>query len=468
MDTTKSHTIVIKLGSSSLVDSETHEPRLSIMSKLVETVMSLTRMGHKVVIVSSGGIAMGLNVMNLQERPTSISEIQAIAAIGQGRLIGRWDMIFHEYEMDIAQILLTRNDILDWKQFKNAKNTILELLNMGVVPIVNENDTLSITEIEFGDNDTLSGVTAALIEADYLFLLTDVDCLYTDDPRSDPDAKPIFTIKNLHLESKGLLQNVNVSHGSGSKIGTGGMRTKLIAANLATHAGVNTVVMKSTNPSNIIKVIDYIENCSGEFPEDSTIELDKLQKLDVPLHTKFIAREQEDRLEDRQFWLLHGLVTKGSIIIDKTTYENLLSEEKESSNDFTIAASASSSSSSSSSVSSVGEHLNGLPAQSIIDVEDNFHELDCVNLKVGKRLSNGKLDPNYPLKTVGRVRCNYSSMELNKLKDAKEEKDIVDILGYAKPSETDLFNSHNAHHTDFIDEDSNYIASKENLAFTPI
>lgn len=409
----KPSTIVIKLGSSSLVNPDTKEPRLSIMSKMVETVATLKRQGHKVVIVSSGGVAMGMNAMRLDTKPSEISEIQAIAAIGQGRLISKWDMLFQEYELEIAQILLTRNDILNWKQYRNAKNTICELLKMGVTPIVNENDTLSISEIEFGDNDTLSGVTAALIEADYLFLLTDVDCLYTNDPRVDPEAKPIITV---NMDSKiNPLKDVNTSNGSGSTVGTGGMKTKLIAADLATKAGVMTLVMRSEQPNNVSRIIDYID--TQVFKDlQSDEEVAVLNDLGLPLHTKFLPIDNDLKLENRQFWLLHGLVSKGSIIIDKEIYQNIVEENSENENSdgaFSI------------------DYQGGLPASGIIDIQDTFHELDCVNLKVGRRLSNGELDPDFPLKTVGRARCNYTSTELNKIKGINRGESVTDFLGYS-------------------------------------
>ncbi|CAI4959391.1 CPS_HP_G0134210.mRNA.1.CDS.1 [Saccharomyces cerevisiae] len=253
---TKAYTIVIKLGSSSLVDESTKEPKLSIMTLIVETVTNLKRMGHKVIIVSSGGIAVGLDALNIPHKPKQLSEVQAIAAVGQGRLIARWNMLFSQYGEQTAQILLTRNDILRWNQYNNARNTINELLAMGVIPIVNENDTLSISEIEFGDNDTLSAITAALVGADFLFLLTDVDCLYTDNPRTNPDARPIVLVPEL---SEGL-PGVNTSSGSGSEVGTGGMRTKLIAADLASNAGIETIVMKSDRPEYVPKIVDYIQH----------------------------------------------------------------------------------------------------------------------------------------------------------------------------------------------------------------
>jgi len=229
-------TIVIKLGSSSLVDEKTKEPRLSLMSKVVETCIKLKRQyNHRIIIVSSGGIAVGLKTLNIDEKPKEMRKKQAIAAVGQGKLIARWDNLFKQFSQTIAQILITRNDILDWSQFKNAQNTMLELLNMDVIPIVNENDTISTQEIKFGDNDTLSAITASMVNADYLFLLTDVDCLYTDNPRVNPDAKPVYFVKDLEE----ILGIVDVSKGAGSSVGTGGMSTKLIAANLKRRSGFN-------------------------------------------------------------------------------------------------------------------------------------------------------------------------------------------------------------------------------------
>mgnify|MGYP003366263525 FL=1 len=460
----KPSTIVIKLGSSSLVNPDTKEPRLSIMSKMVETVATLKRQGHKVVIVSSGGVAMGMNAMHLDSKPTEIAEVQAIAAIGQGRLISKWDMLFQEYELEIAQILLTRNDILNWKQYRNAKNTINELLKMGVTPIVNENDTLSISEIEFGDNDTLSGVTAALIEADYLFLLTDVDCLYTNDPRIDPEAKAIITV---NMDSKiNPLKNVNTSSGSGSTVGTGGMKTKLISADLATKAGVMTLVMRSEQPNNITRIIEYID--TNNFKDlQSDEEVAVLNDLGLPLHTKFLPIDNDLKLENRQFWLLHGLVSKGSIIIDKEIYQNILEDNSENENsDGAISI----------------NYQGGLPASGIIDIQDTFHELDCVNLKVGRRLSNGELDPDFPLKTVGRARCNYTSTELNKIKGINRGESVTDFLGYSG-SDSDEMSVNQRQQTPKLSEQTPdnkviskladglhecCIASRENLAFIPV
>lgn len=420
---TKAYTIVIKLGSSSLVDESTKEPKLSIMTLIVETVTNLKRMGHKVIIVSSGGIAVGLDALHLPHKPKQLSEVQAIAAVGQGRLIARWNMLFSQYGEQTAQILLTRNDILRWNQYNNARNTINELLAMGVIPIVNENDTLSISEIEFGDNDTLSAITAALVGADFLFLLTDVDCLYTDNPRTNPDARPIVLVPEL---SEGL-PGVNTSSGSGSEVGTGGMRTKLIAADLASNAGIETIVMKSDRPEYIPKIVDYIQHhfrpprhigngTQQQFLDLQDTELEQLRRYDVPMHTKFLANDNKHKLKNREFWILHGLITKGAIIIDENSYDKLLSKD-----------------------------MASLTPNAVIEVRDNFHELECVDLKIGQRLPNGELDISKPIQSVGRVRSNYTSLELAKIKGLPSEK-IHDVLGYSV---------------------SEYVAHRENIAFPP-
>lgn len=192
-----SNTIVIKLGTSSIVHETTHQPLLSTLSAVVETVVHLRAQGHKVVLVSSGAIGVGLKRMDMAHRPKNLSGKQALAAIGQGRLIALWDNLFSQLEQPIAQVLLTRGDISDRTRYLNAVNTFKELISMGVIPIVNENDTVSVSEIKFGDNDTLSAITASMIHADYLFLLTDVDALYTANPRKDPTARSIDVVSSI-------------------------------------------------------------------------------------------------------------------------------------------------------------------------------------------------------------------------------------------------------------------------------
>lgn len=200
------------------MDEKSHEPLLSNLSLIVETAVKLRKDGHRVVIVSSGAIGVGLRRMDREKRPKHLSQLQALAAIGQCRLMSLWDSLFNHLRQPIAQILLTRNDIADvsWvavtcsvmygpranndgqrTRYLNAQNTFNELLDMGVIPIVNENDTLAVSEIKFGDNDTLSAITAAMVHADLLFLMTDVDCLYDKNPRTNPDAQPIEVVDDI-------------------------------------------------------------------------------------------------------------------------------------------------------------------------------------------------------------------------------------------------------------------------------
>ena len=221
-----------------------------------------------------------------------------------------WDSLFNHMRQPVAQILLTRNDIADRTQYINAQNTLTELLNMGVIPIVNENDTLAVAEIKFGDNDTLSAITAAMVNADYLFLMTDVDCLYDKNPRSNPDASPLPVVSDISTLA------VDVST-SGSPLGTGGMSTKIVAARLATSAGVTTIITRSSRPGNISEIVKYTESLtprisSPHLDGPSTIPRDSTPPY--PLHTRFVPSPTP--IHSRSFWLLHTLVPHGTLYID--------------------------------------------------------------------------------------------------------------------------------------------------------
>ena len=221
-----------------------------------------------------------------------------------------WDSLFAHLNQPVAQILLTRNDIADRTQYINAQNTLSELLSMGVIPIVNENDTLAVAEIKFGDNDTLSAITAAMVNADYLFLMTDVDCLYDKNPRTHPDANPLPVISDIST----LSADVSTS---GSSLGTGGMSTKIVAARLATSAGVTTIITRSSRPGNISEIVRYTESLS---PKIGTQHLDRQSSIPpdsqppYPLHTRFIP--SANPIRSRHFWLLHSLVPHGTLYID--------------------------------------------------------------------------------------------------------------------------------------------------------
>ncbi|GMK53457.1 hypothetical protein CspeluHIS016_0100430 [Cutaneotrichosporon spelunceum] len=300
-------TIVIKLGTSSIVAAKPpYPPRLQLLSSVVETVVKLRHQGHRVVLVSSGAIGVGLRHMGLKDRGKGLHRKQALAAIGQGQLIALWDNLFAQLDQPIAQILLTRTDISDRTRYLNAQNTFSELLNMGVVPIVNENDTVSVSEIKFGDNDTLSAISSNIVHADYLFLLTDVDCMFTDNPRVNPDAKAVRVVKDI-TEVRKEVSTATL----GTSLGTGGMSTKIIAAELATAAGVTTVIMNSTKVEDIFGII-----AGGPGPNRNAGSTDHLET--GPLCTRFLRHAKA--LKDRKWWIAHGLHSAGTVVIDEGAY----------------------------------------------------------------------------------------------------------------------------------------------------
>ncbi|KAJ5527974.1 Aspartate/glutamate/uridylate kinase [Penicillium frequentans] len=400
--------IVIKLGTSSIVDEKTHEPILSILTTIVETVAKLRKDGHRVVLVSSGAVGVGLRRMDVDDRPTYLPRIQALAAVGQCRLMSLWDNLFSHLRVPVAQILLTRNDIADNTQYVNAQNTFEQLFDMGVIPIVNENDTLAVSEIKFGDNDTLSAITAATVKADYLFLMTDVDCLYTANPRSDPNAQPIEVVSDIStLEA-------DVSS-AGSALGTGGMSTKIVAAKLGTSAGVTTIITKSSKPGNVHEIVKYLQALQNIGNPDDVAAIASLPK--PPLHTRFLPSDAP--IQSRTFWLLHGLTPHGSLYIDHGAYEALLNK------------------------------ASLLPA-GVLGVEGHFGQQEAVRLIVVDRPSPDALNGDFlhhsqEPREVGRAIVNYGSIEIAHIKGHRSTQ-IEALLGYA---------------------DSDYVALRDNISFHP-
>ena len=305
----------------------------------------------------------------------------------------------------VAQILLTRNDIADRSQYLNARNTLAETLSLGVIPIVNENDTLAVSEIKFGDNDTLSAITSAMVNADYLFLMTDVEALYDKNPRKFPDAKPILVVDDIDA----LQADVS---SAGSALGTGGMATKIVAARLATAAGTSTIITKSSKPGNIAAIIRHLH---------PLLEVDEAGRdvpvatPEPPLHTRFVPSSTPIR--NRAFWILHGLAPHGTLYIDRGA---------------SIALS----------------NKAGLLPVGIIDVEGTFAQQEAVRLVVVDKIPIGSLSPTgdsnsyapsggryqFVLKEngeeIGRAVVNYSSSEVARIKGLRSS-DIRNVLGYA-------------------------------------
>ena len=242
--------IVIKIGSSSLTHPQTGDINLDKLERLVRVLTDLSNQGKEVILVSSGAIAAGRKTLRIEERPKEKSVKQACAAVGQARLMMLYQKLFAEYNQMTAQILLTKYTMINDISRQNAHNTFLELARMKVIPIVNENDTVSTDEIEFGDNDTLSALVAALVEADMLILLSDIDGLYTDDPRQNLQARLISIVPEITADILAM------GKGAGSNVGTGGMSTKITAARIATGCGADMVIANGENVENIRRIMN--------------------------------------------------------------------------------------------------------------------------------------------------------------------------------------------------------------------
>lgn len=241
--------VVIKIGTTTITHANTGSLNLIKLEKLVRILTDLRNQGKDVILVSSGAISVGRKALGLTKRPKEKSVKQACAAVGQARLMMVYQKLFAEYNQIPAQVLMTKYTMVNDTNRENAKNTFNELLSMGVIPIVNENDTVATDEIEFGDNDSLSAIVSALVNADLLILLSDIDGMYTDDPNRNKDAKLIECVTTF---SKSLYE---MGKGSNSDFGTGGMSTKIAAAKIATDSGANMIIANGKDLEIINSVI---------------------------------------------------------------------------------------------------------------------------------------------------------------------------------------------------------------------
>lgn len=244
----QSQRIVIKVGSSTLTH-ETGAINLNRLDKLAQIISDLLNQKKEVVLVTSGAIAVGVSKLKLTERPKTTQEKQAAAAVGQSELMHLYSKFFSEYGHIVAQILLTKDVVEEDKKRINVINTFESLLSKGILPIVNENDTVATDEIEFGDNDSLSALVATLIDADLLILLSDIEGLYEADPKSHPEAKLISVVDKI---DESVIQRAG---GAGSSRGTGGMATKLKAATIATEGHIHMVIALGTHPEIITDIL---------------------------------------------------------------------------------------------------------------------------------------------------------------------------------------------------------------------
>lgn len=384
--------VVIKIGTNSLI----HEDRLAVgvIAELVETCTNLQELGFEVVVVTSGAVGVGCQAVGMKVRPKNLSQKQALAAVGQMRLMRMYDNLFSCVGRTCAQVLLSYENLSREESNRNAISTLNSLLSMDVVPIVNENDTVATQELKFGDNDKLSAMVAALIGAEWLILLTDVDGLYTANPKTNPNARRISTVKDLDE----ITLTVDTGDGAGSSFSTGGMTTKISAARLASAAGVKTVIMESSRPMRIINVLSPL-NMS-----DSTSEHD-IGTLILPQGS--LIRKEKKR------WII-GLTPKGTIFVNAGAAKALRNKKN-------------------------------LFSAGVTRIEGRFHEMNCVSIRLDSGDNVGRQEANVAATEavhkasatekrqsatveLARALVNYSSDELMQIQGLRSD-EIREKLG---------------------------------------
>jgi len=342
---------VIKLGSA-IVATDEGELRAELLAQICAAVAGARKGGDEVVIVTSGAIARGTRVLGLAARPTAIEELQAASAVGQGRLYRVYDELLAENDTVAAQVLLTFSDVSARSSYLNARQTLGKLLEWGAVPVINENDTTATDEISFGDNDFLAAQVAILIGADRLIILTGTDGLYTADPRADPSATLVERVEEFAaLDALSITQTTS-AHGSG------GMRSKVVAADMATAAGIETVICNGERNGVLARVL------AGE--REGTL---------------FVAREQ--RYSSFKLWLRYAKPSRGTIVVDGGAARALREE---------------------------GTSL--LPV-GVVEVRGEFDQGDAVEVvEVRGARAEGGVEPGAGEVLIGKGICNYSAGEL--------------------------------------------------------
>jgi glutamate 5-kinase len=339
--------VVVKLGSN-VVASGDGEPRMDVLGRVCDVASGLHRDGDEVILVTSGAIARGIRVMDLPTRPSSIGELQAASAVGQGKLYRVYDELLRERGVISAQVLLTFFDMSARTHYLNARQTLTTLLDWRVLPVINENDTTATDEISFGDNDFLAAQVAVLVGADGLILLTDIDGLFTADPRLRPDARLVKEVSDFTA-----LDQLEVGHTT-SSLGSGGMRSKVVAAEMATAAGIPTVICNGLDEGALEAVL------AGR-----------------PAGTRFPAHEA--RYSSFKLWLKYAKPSRGTLLIDQGA------------------------------VRAVKEGTASLLPVGVVEVLGEFDAGDAVDIaeRIDDRGGRGPL--------LGKGICNYSAEELRQV-----------------------------------------------------
>ena len=354
--------VVVKIVTSTLTYNN-GKLNLFRIEKLVRELADLANQGKEIILVTSGAVGAGLDRLGSTERPKTIPEKQAVAAIGQGILMHMYEKLFAEYGQIVAQVLLTRENSVKHKLYINSRNTLLTLLKMGVIPVINENDAIAIDELKIGDNDTLSATVATIVDADLLIILSDIEGVFTANPQNDPTAQLIEEITDITPEIEEL------AGGAGSKLGTGGMYTKIQAAKIAVNAGV-TMVIASGALEGVVRNI-----LSGE-----------------KIGTIFPAKEQH--LQVRKSWLAFGAMIKGELVVDEGCEKALITEG--------------------SSLLSVG----------IVEVKGTFDQGNSVRIlsKQGREIARGLA--NYNSEEIKKI-CGKNTNNISKILGSKLYDEVI-------------------------------------------
>lgn len=284
--------IVVKVGTSTLTKSD-GQLNIDKIKKIVLELSNLSDKGYDVALVTSGAVGAGMGMLNMPERPKTLSEKQAVSAVGQVSLMHLYQTLFQEYNKVIGQLLLTKGEFSDRRRYLNVRNVCNTFFDKKIIPVINENDAIVADELKVGDNDTMSALVSGLIDADLVIILSDIDGLYNKNPQKYTDAKLIELVGDITEDVK------NMAGGEGSKFGTGGMITKIIAAEMATKIGTNLVIVNGDDPKNITRVVEK-EN----------------------IGTLFVRKNK--KISSKKYWLAYGTNKKGIITIDEGAEKALL------------------------------------------------------------------------------------------------------------------------------------------------
>lgn len=285
--------IVVKVGTSTLTKSD-GQLNIDKIKKIVLELSNLSDKGYDVALVTSGAVGAGMGMLNMPERPKTLSEKQAVSAVGQVSLMHLYQTLFQEYNKVIGQLLLTKGEFSDRRRYLNVRNVCNTFFDKKIIPVINENDAIVADELKVGDNDTMSALVSGLIDADLVIILSDIDGLYNKNPQKYNDAKLIELVGDITEDVK------NMAGGEGSKFGTGGMITKIIAAEMATKIGTNLVIANGDDPKNITRVVEK-EN----------------------IGTLFVRKNK--KISSKKYWLAYGTNKKGIVTIDEGAEKALLS-----------------------------------------------------------------------------------------------------------------------------------------------